>query len=149
MDERDVGHPIDAAVDRIVQHKAARRMIISFQEQVLAALGKNENGRKALLALEELRNEMADEREQAYFNLGYENGAAGERARDRRGSEKELALATEFRDRIVQARLPPRQAALGLLECLWAVVAGGDEKLAKREANGDVTRARARRSRRP
>ncbi len=59
----------------------------------------------------------------------------------------ELALATELRERVIQAQLTPREAALGLLECLWAIVAGADEKLVVRRT--DVTRARAPRPPRP
>jgi hypothetical protein len=140
------GHPIDNAVARRVRHVAQRKQLLHLQDRVLARLGEE---RKPFLEFEELRGCVSAEREEAYFNLGYEHGLADERARDRRGTEKTLALATEIRERVVQAQLPPQQAALGLLECLWAVVADADERLRAREAKADVTRARARRSRRP
>lgn len=140
------GHPIDSAVARRVRHVAQRKQLLRLQDRVLARLGDD---RKPFLELEELRGCVSAEREEAYFNLGYEHGLADERARDRRGTEKALAVAIEIRERIVQAQLPPQQAALGLLECLWAVVADADERLRAREAKADVTRARARRSRRP
>lgn len=140
------GHPIDNAVAQRVRHVAARKQLLRLQDRILARLGDD---RKPFLDLEELRGCVSAEREEAYFNLGYEQGLAAERARDRRGQEKEKALATEIRERVVQAQLPPRQAVLGLLECLWALVAGADDKLAPRDAKADVSRARAPRSRRP
>lgn len=140
------GHPIDNAVARRVRHVAQRKQLLRLQDRVLARLGDD---RKPFLDLEELRGCVSAEREEAYFHLGYEHGLADERARGRRGTEKALALATELRERIVQAHLPPQQSALGLLECLWAIVAGADDRLAARDAKADVTRARARRSRRP
>jgi len=140
------GHPIDSAVARRVRHVAQRKQLLRLQDRVLARLGDD---RKPFLDLEELRGCVSAEREEAYFNLGYEHGLADERARDRRGTEKALAAATEIRERIVQAQLAPQQAALSLLECLWAVLADADHRLMAREAKADVTRARARRSRRP
>jgi hypothetical protein len=140
------GHPIDNAVAQRVRHVAARKQLLRLQDRILARL---EDDRKPFLDLEELRGCVSAEREEAYFNLGYEHGLADERARGRRGQEKTLALATEIRERVVQAPLPPRQAVLGLLECLWALVVGADDKLAPRDAKADVSRARAPRSRRP
>lgn len=127
MRESEEGHPIDAAVDRVVQHQAARRMLVNFHDQVRAALKNNEKGTKAFLALEELRHEMADEREQAYFNLGYEHGVADKHARERRSgvtlSEEAKQLAVEMRERLVLKKLPSWQALLCLLECAWSVAA--------------------------
>jgi hypothetical protein len=123
------GHPIDNAVARRVRHVAQRKQLLRLQDRVLARLGEE---RKPFLELEELRGCVSAEREEAYFNLGYEHGLADERARDRRGAESALAVATELRERIIQAQLSPREAALGLLECLWAIVTGGDEKLVSR-----------------
>ncbi len=118
---------MDAAVDRIVQHKASRRKIMGLQDQVLATLRTHAKGTKALLALEELRNEMADEREQAYFNLGYAHGVADRHARERRRrvtlSEEAKHLAVEIRERLVQAKIPAWQALLCLLECAWSLAA--------------------------
>lgn len=121
------GHPVDVVVDRSVQHRAARRTLIDLQDQVLAALANHEAGKEALLALEELRNEVADEREQAYFNLGYEHGLADKHARERRRgstlSKEAREIAVETRQRFVRAKLPPWQAMLCLLECAWSLAA--------------------------
>lgn len=116
--------PISQAIEERLPHLLARRRLLLLQERVSAQLV----GNSALFwELEELRNFMSAEREEAHFNLGYELGLADVRAAERRGSEQVLAIAAEIRARLVQAQLPTRLAVLGLLECLWTVAVASDE----------------------
>ncbi len=132
-------------MERRLEHQAVRKHLIRLQNQILDRLGDD---KQPFFDLEDLRNCMGSEREQAYFDLGYEHGIADELARSRRGAKKPLALAEEVRERLVQADLPPRQAALGLIECLWVVVAGSDDKIASRDKTR-ISRALVPRPRRP
>jgi hypothetical protein len=115
-------HPVDVAVARRVDQKAARKRIQRLQQQVLDRLGDD---KQPMLELESLLDEVRSKREATYFNLGYEHGLSEALARGRRGStrlsQEAAAFAKETRERLTQAQLPPRQAMLGLLECLWGV----------------------------
>ena len=77
-----------------------------------------------VLELEALRSDISNDREEAFFNVGYEHGLADGLARARRGSirlSKEVQqFVTETRERMVQLKAP-EQATLGLIECLWAL----------------------------
>jgi hypothetical protein len=121
------GHPIDLAVARRVRLSAKRRRLVRLQARILGRL--ETASRKVFLQLEDLRNSMGAEVEEAYFNVGYEHGLADARARQRRGVERETKLAREIRERIVRAHVPPRRAALGLIECLWAVLGAADDRV--------------------
>lgn len=117
------GHPVDLAViDRIPE----RPGIIRLQQQILAKL-KNESDRKLLRTLEDMRLALGTERDEVYFNIGYEHGLAAARARARRGAtpllEEAKRLGRETRERVVQSKLPRWQVVLCLLECLWSVAA--------------------------
>jgi hypothetical protein len=114
-------HPIYLAVThRLPQEAAQERRIARLRARVRAQLGKDV---RALTGLETLKSDLGAEREEAYFNVGYEHGLAEGAARARRaagsGAKK---IARDVRERIVQAQVPPRQAMLALLECLYAVV---------------------------
>jgi len=130
-------HPVDAAVEQRLQHQAVRKQLIRLQNQILERL----DDKQPFFDLEDLRNSMSGEREQAYFDLGYEHGIADQRARARRGIEKPMALAEEIRERLVHTRVPPRQAALGLLECLWVVILGAGDEFARKEGPAQKRKA--------
>jgi hypothetical protein len=125
----DEDHPIDLVVerrlDRLAPKKLARR-----EREVMSSIDK-----ALVLELEALRSDIRNDREEAFFNVGYEHGVADGLARARRGSirlSKEVQqFVTETRERMVQLEAP-EQAALGLLECLWT--------LAQREAGAFRTR---------
>jgi hypothetical protein len=137
------GHPITVAVARRVQLSTKRRRLVRLQTRILGRL--EGASRKAFLELEDLRNSMNVELEEAHFNVGYEHGLADARARQLRGDAGETALARDIRERAMQAHASPRSAALGLIECLWAVVAAADDRVGS--ARQPVGRAK-RRSRR-
>lgn len=130
--DAEEGHPIDLVVEKRVQHRAARKRLIDLQNKILERLGDN---KKPFFALEELRMHVSAEREEAYFDVGYEHGLADALATERRGrarlSAKAGQLATEFRERIVQSQVPTRDALLALLECVWAVAAKGESSEAR------------------
>lgn len=114
---------LDVAIEKRLDHGTARRKIERLHRRLITALGEKA---RAFLDLNSLMEDMHVEREEAYFNAGYEHGRAEGTAAARRGktrlSLEAKELATELRERIVQAGLPPRQATLSLLECMWAVV---------------------------
>lgn len=117
-------HPLDLVVENRVEHRAARKQLTHLANKIRERLGED---KKPLFDLEQLLMHVSAEREEAYFNVGYEHGLADALATARRGrvrlSAEAAKLATEFRERIVQTRLPARDAVLGLLECLWTIVA--------------------------
>jgi len=119
----DEDHPIDLVVerrlDRLAPKKLARR-----EREVMGSIDK-----MLVLELEALHSEISADRDEAFFNVGYEHGLADALARAHRGSiplSKEVQqFVTETRERMVQLEAP-WQAALGLLECLWALAAKHD-----------------------
>ncbi len=114
----DEDHPIDLVVerrlDRLAPKKLARR-----EREVMGSLDKT-----LVLELESLRSDIRNDREEAFFNVGYEHGLADGLARAGRGSirlSKEVQqFVAETRERMVQLEAPD-QATLGLIECLWAL----------------------------
>jgi len=115
----DEDHPIDLVVerrlDRLAPKKLARR-----EREVMGSID-----RTLVLELEALRSDIRNDREEAFFNVGYQHGIADGLARARRGSislpNEVQQFVTETRERMVQLEAP-WEAALGLLECLWALV---------------------------
>ena len=117
----DEEHPVDLVVARRVRDRLARKKLARLAREVM---GRIEGDKQPVLELEALRNAISTDREEAFFNIGYEHGLADSLARARRGSirlSKEVQqFITETRERMVQLEAP-WQAALGLLECLWAL----------------------------
>jgi len=115
----DEDHPVDLMVaprlDDLAPKKLAR-----MQHEVMGQIGNT----PPVLELEALRAEISADRDEAFFNVGYEHGIADGIARARRGSirlSKEVQqFVAETRERMVQLEAPG-QAMLGLLECLWAL----------------------------
>ena len=118
VDEHPKGddHPIDVAVRRRVPQEAAQQELLRLQRAVEAQLAD----RTPFTALETLRNNMRIDREEAYFNFGYEYGLADGVARASLAARSKRAkrLAREVRTLVVQAQLPPGEAVAALLECL-------------------------------
>src|SRR5262249_27644505 len=120
----DEDHPIDLMVaprlDELAPKKLAR-----MQHEVMGQIGNTEPA----LELEALRAEISADRDEAFFNVGYEHGLADGLARARRGSiplsSEVRQFAAETRERIVQLE-SPSQASLGLLECLWGLAVKHD-----------------------
>ena len=119
----DEDHPIDLVVARRLRDGLARKKLARLEREVM---GRTNADKESVLELEALRNAITVDRDEAFFNVGYEHGLADALARARRGSislSKEVKqFATETRERMVQLEAP-WQAALGLLECLWALAA--------------------------
>jgi hypothetical protein len=117
----DDAHPIDLAVRRRVPQTAAQKRLVQLQARVRELLG---NDADTFGELEMLLIDIRMEREQAYFDLGYEHGLAAGAVRQRRAARDSEArqLARDVRERVVQAQLPLGRAALGLLECLREVL---------------------------
>jgi hypothetical protein len=116
----DEEHPVDLAVERRLDRRAPEELA-RREREVMASLDKT-----LVLELESRRSDIRNDREEAFFNVGYEHGIADGLARARRGSlrlSKEVQqFVAETRERMVQLEAPG-QAALGLLECLWAALA--------------------------
>jgi len=117
----DENHPVDLVVARRVRDRLARKKLARLEREVR---GRIEGDKQPGLELEALRNAISTDREEAFFNVGYEHGLADSLARARRGSirlsNEVQQFVTETRERMVQLEAP-WQAALGLLECLWAL----------------------------
>jgi len=117
----DEDHPIDLVVERRLDRLAPKKLA-HLQREVMGRIGDTE----PVLELEALRSEISADRDEAFFNAGYEHGLADALARARRGSiplsNEVQQFAAETRERMVQLEAPS-QAALGLLECLWALMA--------------------------
>ena len=117
----DENHPVDLVVARRVRDRLARKKLARLEREVR---GRIEGDKQPVLELEALRNAISTGREEAFFNSGYEHGLADSLARARRGSirlsNEVQQFVTETRERMVQLEAP-WQAALGLLECLWAL----------------------------
>jgi len=122
----DENHPIDLVVARRVRDRLAPKKLARLERQVM---GRIQGDKQPVLELEALRNAISADRDEAFFNVGYEHGLADALARARRGSfrlsNEVKQFATETRERMVQLEAP-WQAALGLLECLWALAAKHD-----------------------
>ena len=116
----DEDHPIDLAVERRLDRLAPEELARLERE----VTGRIAGDKQPVLELEALRNAISADREEAFFNVGYEHGLADGLARARRGSlrlsSEVQQFVTETRERMVQLEAP-WQAALGLLECLWAL----------------------------
>ena len=101
--------------------RPARKKLARLEREVR---GRIEGDKQPVLELEALRNAISTDREEAFFNVGYEHGLADSLARAHRGSirlsNEVQQFVTETRERMVQLEAP-WQAALGLLECLWAL----------------------------
>ena len=117
----DEEHPVDLVVARRVRDRLARKKLARLERKVR---GRIEGDKQPVLEIEALRNAISTDREEAFFNVGYEHGLADSLARARRGSirlsNEVQQFVTETRERMVQLEAP-WQAALGLLECLWAL----------------------------
>jgi hypothetical protein len=117
----DENHPVDLVVARRVRDRLARKKLARLEREVR---GRSEGDKQPVLELEALRNAISTDREEAFFNVGYEHGLADSLAHARRGSirlsNEVQQFVTETRERMVQLEAP-WQAALGLLECLWAL----------------------------
>ena len=113
----DQDHPVDAVVQRWARHEQQRT--VSLQHRILADLAPDARG--AFLELEELRNTVAAEREEAYFDLGMAAGI--ERERRRWGRLQKLSpavsrLAARIRRSIERESLEEDEAVLALVEVL-------------------------------
>ena len=117
----DENHPIDLEVARRVRHRLALTKLARLEREVM---GRIQGDKQPVIDIEALRNAISADREEAFFNVGYEHGLADALARARRGSirlsNEVQQFVTETRERMVQLEAP-WQVALGLLECLWAL----------------------------
>ncbi len=121
-------HPVDAAIARRLPHRSLRRKIRATTAAMVRALGPRQD---LWLKLEDLTMRYRLDREEAYFNLGYELGVTAGRtealaASVRRGSRAQRELATRIRNITVEAELPPSIKVATLLETARALVIGKD-----------------------
>lgn len=122
-------HPVDVAVEARLSHRVVRRRIRHLQDRIVATLGSDP---KAFLQLEELWHDEAREREEAYFNVGYEYGANAVRHRLReiaRGvsADKLEAASARVRDELARVGLTTSETLLVLVESLWVLAVRGSE----------------------
>ena len=117
-------HPVDMAVEARLYHRAVRRRVIQLQERIKSALGTDAH---SFLQLDSLLNDERAEREEAYFNIGYEYGANAVRHRvlsemAQRAWPKRLdVVAARLRDEVMQAGLSSAETLLVLVESLWVL----------------------------
>lgn len=120
--------PSEAAAAPRASQEIAQRRVVHLQHRVRAKL--DDDGIRAFLALEELRNQLSNERESACFASGFERGVADASTLGFaiRGTASLLSpevaqLADDVRERVSAANLPPPQVLLCLLECVWRLAA--------------------------
>jgi len=95
-----------------------------LKTNLLKALGSDS---KSFLELEALSNDERREREEAYFNLGYEYGATSIRHRvmrqmaGRAWPNRLEHVAVRLRDEVLQAGLSSSETLLVLAESLWVL----------------------------
>jgi hypothetical protein len=117
-------HPVDTAVEARLFHRAVRRRIQHLQDRVISALGSDT---KAFLQLDALLHDERREREEAYFDVGYEYGANAVRHRVLREmargvwSERLERVAAYVHDEVTQVGLTPSETLLVLVESLWVL----------------------------
>jgi hypothetical protein len=114
-------HPVDIAVEARLRHSALRRRIIELRALVVSAVLDP----RAYLELEELSTDERRDREEAFFNLGYEYGASDVRHRVVKQMTGAICpgrlehVASRLRDEIFQAGLSAEETLLLLVEALW------------------------------
>ncbi|MBX3221915.1 MAG: hypothetical protein KF795_15470 [Labilithrix sp.] len=131
----DEGHPVDIIVRRWAPHAPEHRRILSLQDQLLAVLAPETL--RAFLELEELRNEIAAEREEAYFDLGTRYGIDRERRRLRGLAPDAARLAARLARAIERTGLIPDEAPFGLAAvvaewCVSVLELRADERKSRR-----------------
>lgn len=131
-------HAVDRTVQRLRPLKKLRRRIRHATDELMDTLGER---RHLWLRLEELLGQYRAHREEAYFDLGYEHGAAAGLASALRVLSSTATapaflrareLADTVRDLAVQADLPRALTVAALLESAWSLALGlpepGDSK---------------------
>ena len=124
-------HAVDRAIERLMPLKKLRRRVHRAIDELMDALGER---RHLWLRLEELLGQYRTRREEAYFDLGYEHGAAAGLASALRALTSSAAtgpafrrareLADTVRDLAVQADLPRALTVAALLETAWSLSLG-------------------------
>lgn len=85
----DDEHPVERVVQRWTQHGAAPRRFSNLQEQLIGLLGPD--AQRPVLELEELRNAVAAEREEAYFDVGVGYGIERQTSTSAKAPPEDLA----------------------------------------------------------
>ena len=124
-------HAVDRAVQRMRPLKKLRRRIRYATNELMEALGERQH---LWLRMEELLGQYRAHREEAYFDLGYEHGAAAGLASALRVLSNSATTAPAFlrareladtvRDLAVQADLPRALTVAALLETAWSLSLG-------------------------
>jgi len=68
----DENHPVDLVVARRVRDRLASEKLARLAREVM---GRIEGDKQPVLELEALRNAISTDREEAFFNVGYEHGS--------------------------------------------------------------------------
>ena len=115
------GHPVDLVVQQRLPLTEKCDSLMLFEEQVLAQLGADT---KCFIDYDSLRSDICTERQEVYFNLGYEYGLRKGLARGKTHLPHSASeLAKEIRERVVQRGLPSRETIYCLLEIVCNVAA--------------------------
>lgn len=119
----DSEHRVDDEVERRASNKPLRQQIVAAQDHIVATLGEQ---RDLYLALEDLVNQRADEREEAMFNVGFEHGYIEGRREALavvwRRTSRGRALAKKITQLALDSRLTQPQAVGALLEVAWSLL---------------------------
>lgn len=118
-------HPIDTLIGRRVPLHHLRRRIQVASRLLMSALAER---RELWLTLEELLAERSGDREEAYFDAGFEHGFAAGRAqtiKERSGTNSRVEqLAAELRTRALLCdELSAQERVHALLSAAWCLYA--------------------------
>jgi hypothetical protein len=116
--EESEAHAVDDAIDRRLPLRSLRNRI---RRAIEAALGSR---RGLWLKLEEPLNELHSEREDAYFDLGYEHGFAAGRSDARKRAPAARELAARLRDRAIQQGARREDSLAALIRAALALAVG-------------------------
>jgi hypothetical protein len=98
----DENHPVDLEVARRVRDRLARKKLARLEREVMGRIqGDKQPVIQIVLEIEALRNAISTDREEAFFNIGYEHGLADSLARARRGS---IRLSNEVQQFVTETR---------------------------------------------
>jgi len=117
----DEDHPVDLVVARRLRDRVARKKLARLEREIARRL----EDKQPVLELEALRNEIIADRDESFFDVGYEHGLADALARARGGS---LRLSSEVRQFVACTAAGDRSK---LQAWTWPWLGGGDRRVGR------------------
>lgn len=126
MSDMEDQNPVDVTVRARLPQTKLRKRIRELTLRMAKTTGKQ---RETWVALEPLLNQYRYEREEMYFNLGYEYGVAAGRGEafhklGGAGAEPTRALIERLRWMATEAGLPTRDTVAAIVETAWVFALG-------------------------